>query len=249
MAEQITEQRFAALVQPLRAKLTAFAYRMVAHREDAEEMVQDSLLRAHRSMASFRGEAAFETWLFSILTRRCLDHLRGRRRWRWDAQDAARRDPEGPHDAVLATLQTSRFEAREHIAFCFSCVARSLSPEEAAALFLREVFGYSNDEAAKICEVSEPVLRHRLSAGRAAMQDAFDGLCGLVSKQGVCYQCAGLRDHTPDPQRGDPPPDFSGEREQAFRRRLAVVSDADLLAGHSASLHALMFEIIGAREA
>jgi RNA polymerase sigma-70 factor, ECF subfamily len=245
---RVTERDFASRVETLRPKLVAFAYRMVAHRQDAEELVQDALLKAHRALPTFRGEARLETWLFSILTRGCLDHLRARRRWRWDAQEVARLDPGGAHGRVHDALSVGRFEAREHIAYCFSCVTRSLSPEEAAALLLREVFGYSNDEASRICDVSEPVLRHRLSAARAAMKDAFDDLCGLVSKHGVCHQCAGLRGAAPPDKRGPAPPDLSGERDASFRRRLSIVRDADLERGASAALHELLFGLLTAQE-
>ncbi len=242
---------FDALVRPLLPRLEAFAYRMLAHPDDAAEAVQDALLKAHQGLRKFRGESRFGTWMFSILTRVCIDHLRVRQRWRWDAQEHARLDPEAPHTEVVEHLRApdAGFEAREHIAFCFSCVSRSLSPEESAALLLREVFGYRNKEAARICGVSESVLRHRLSAGRAAMQDTFDGLCGLVSKAGVCYQCEGLRDHAPAARRGESPPDLSGEREASYRRRLAIVRDADLEGGRAAALHRLMFRAVAQTEA
>ncbi|MCA9688503.1 MAG: RNA polymerase sigma factor [Nannocystaceae bacterium] len=245
------EGAFDALVRPLLPRLEAFAYRMLAHPEDAAEAVQDALLRAHQGLAQFRGEARFTTWLFSILTRVCIDQLRARRRWRWDAQHHARVDPHAPHHDVLERLQAQDggFEAREHIAFCFSCVSRSLPPEEAAALLLREVFGYSNREAARICGVSESVLRHRLSAGRLSLQDAFAGLCGLVRKEGVCYQCEGLRDQAPAARQGSPLPDLGGDGDSSLRRRLAIVRDADLEGGRAAALHRLMFRAVADTEA
>lgn len=237
---------FEKLVRPLIPRLQSFAYRMVANADDAAELVQDALFKAHQKLGTFRGEAEFSTWLFSILTRLCLDQLRSRRRWRWDAQHHARVSPDAPHDEVVAELNRpeARFEAREHIAFCFSCVARSLSPEEAAALLLREVFQFTTDEAAHICGVSESVLRHRLSAARQAMKDAYEGLCGLVSKGGVCHQCAGLRNTAPEAQRGEPLPDLSGTSDDSYRRRLPLVRDADLMHGRSAALHRVMFRAV-----
>jgi RNA polymerase sigma-70 factor (ECF subfamily) len=237
---------FDALVRPLLPRLRSFALRMVAHPDDAEELVQDALLKAHQAQASFQGRSSVSTWVFSILTRCCLDHLRKRRRWRWDAQHHTRVDPEAPHGEVLAALAEpgAVYDAREHIAFCFSCVARSLSAEEAAALLLREVFAFSNREAAQICGVSESVLRHRLSAGRHAMQDAYEGLCGLVAKTGVCHQCAGLRDNAPQDNRGPEVPVLPAERDARWRVRLRVVRDADLLEGSAAALHRLMFRAV-----
>ncbi|MCA9706971.1 MAG: RNA polymerase sigma factor, partial [Myxococcales bacterium] len=245
------EGAFGALVRPLLPRLEAFALRMLAHPDDAAEAVQDALLKAHQGLAGFRGEARFETWLLSILTRVCIDALRARQRWRWDAQAHARTDPQAPHHAVLEQLRApdAGFEAREHIAFCLCCVSRSLPPEEAAAVLLREVFGLRNKEAARACGVSESVLRHRLSAGRTAMKDAFEGLCGLVSKAGVCYQCEGLRDRTPAERQGEALPDLSGDREASLRRRLAIVRDADLEHGRAAALHRLMFRAVADTEA
>jgi RNA polymerase sigma-70 factor (ECF subfamily) len=215
------------------------------------EAVQEALLRAHQGLPRFRSDAKLGTWLFSIVTRVCIDELRAQERWRWDAQAHARADPHAPHDAVIEQLRApdAGFEAREHIAFCFACVSRSLPPEEAAAVLLREMFGFRNREAAEICGVSESVLRHRLSAGRAAMQDAFEGLCGLVRKEGVCYQCHGLRERTPAERRGEPLPDLAGEREAAFRHRLVVIQGADLEHGRAAELHRLMFRVVADTEA
>lgn len=237
---------FETLVRPLLPRLRSFALRLVAHPDDAEELVQDALLKAHRGLSGFSGRSSLSTWIFSILTRCCLDHLRARRRWRWDAQHHTRVDDDAPHDAVLDTLARpgAVYDAREHLAFCFSCVGCSLSPEEAAALLLREVFEFSNKDAASICGVSESVLRHRLSAARQAMQDAFDGLCGLVAKTGVCHQCKGLRDSAPVENQGPPLPSLPEERDGRWRVRLKVVREADLLEGTSAELHRLMFRAV-----
>ena len=241
---------FDLLVRPLLPRLNAFATRMVSHPDDAAELVQDSLLKAHQSLAGFREDASFSTWMFAILTRRCLDHLRKRRRWRWDAQVQTRADPDAPHAKILGMLRApeAQFDAREHIAFCFSCVSRSLPPEEAAAIFLREVYGYGNREAAKICGISESVLRHRLSAGRRAMQDAYEDLCGLINKNGVCHQCAGLRDQVAPERRGAPIPPIPRDPDEGYRVRLRVVEDARIADGELGELHRIMARAIEASE-
>ena len=245
-----SEGAFSALVRPLLPRLGAFATRMVTNPDDGAELVQDALLKAHQNLAGFRGGSSFSTWVFSILTRCCLDHLRKRRRWRWDAQAQARDDDEAPHARVRELLAEpgAQFDAREHIAFCFSCVSRSLPPEEASAIFLRDVYAYTNREAAKISAISESVLRHRLAAGRRAMQDAFDDLCGLVNKNGVCHQCSGLREATPAAQRGEPVPELPTEAEESYRVRLPIVHDAQLNGGHLDTLHRVMGRAIEAVE-
>lgn len=227
---------------------------MLGNPDDAQEAVQESLLRASNGLDGFRQDAQFGTWLYSITTRQCLNMLRTRKRWRWDAQrdlpsvaqHAVHRDPQSPtFDPGFV------FDAHQHIAFCFTCVGRSLEPEQQIALVLRDVLGLSNAEAAAHAGVSQSVLRHRLSDARKHMQRSFDGLCAIVAKQGVCYQCSGLRDTFPVEQRGPSVPKLGAEGEdveQRYRHRLNVVSEADLTGGSTARLHELLFRVIDANE-
>jgi len=94
------------------------------------------------------------------------------------------------------------FEVREHIAYCFACVGRSLPADEQAALVLSDVVEMSARDAARVLGTSESVYRHRLSAARQLMTEKYEGLCALVSKTGICHQCKGLRQIAPFP-RGD----------------------------------------------
>lgn len=214
-------EAFDALVAPERPRMIAIVRRMVGHPEDTEEVVQDSLLRAYEKIGTFRGESAFGTWLVSIATRAAIDHLRARKRWSWDASTVAH----------LASPE-HRFDAIEHIAFCFTCVARSLEPESEAALILTDVFEYSGREAARILGVTESVYRHRLADARKTMTARFEGLCGLVAKTGVCYQCEGLRDHARPEARGRPIPVVKD-----YASRLPIVREGDVVGGASQRFH------------
>ncbi len=234
LAQHGDRAAFDELMTPLLAGLRQLLRRMVGDPHDADDLLQDVLIRAHTRLGTFRGEAKLTTWLYTIATRLAIDHL-GSRRLRADAQlrlrDHVHADPR--HSAELERMlgsETARFDAREHIAFCFSCVARSLSPEEQAALVLRDVLELSNDEAARALELSTSVLRHRLSAARTTMQERYDDLCRLVSKTGVCYQCEGLRASFPVAGRGPEVPvlrQADDDPEHAYRRRLTVVRSTD----------------------
>ena len=114
------------------------------------------------------------------------------------------------------------YEVREHISYCFTCVGRSLPPDELAALVLRDVIDMSARDASTALNVSDSVLRHRLAAARKSMQDRYDGLCSLVSKTGVCYQCKGLQMIAPEDRKGGPVPDLDD-----FEARCAVVRGSD----------------------
>jgi RNA polymerase sigma-70 factor (ECF subfamily) len=146
------------------------------------------------------------------------------------------------------------FEIREHIAFCFSCIARTLPPEEQAALMLKEVLGFTGEEAAAILGVSEPVFRHRLSAARAQMIGDYDGLCALINKSGLCYQCSALRQIAAEGHRGadlvqiEVAPGVAMSAESLFDARLEIVSGADLATGRTRVVHDLFYSSLAQRE-
>lgn len=231
-----TGASFSSLVAPLLPGLHAFIYRMVAHPEDAKDIVQDTLLSAHQNIASYRGEATFRTWLFSIATRKSLDHLRARKRWPANAQSLGAKAHLQSSDLMaeigaVASRPGFRYEYREHIAYCFSCIGRSLPPIEAAAVFLRDVFEFSNEEAAIVVGLSVSTFRHRLASGRAQMIETFDNRCALVKKEGVCWQCKALQTHLPPERRGPEVQTLrqadTDDREDLFRRRLAIVREVE----------------------
>lgn len=189
-------------------RLRALASRLVGHPADAEDVVQEAMLRAARSVSEFRGDARLETWLFTITTRAALDHLRENKRFRTQVMiDACSERGAEAVGGIFADASVA-FDVHEHVAFCFGCVGRSLEPEVAAALVLREVFGLANDECARIAGTSEPVHRHRLREARASMEREFEGLCALVRKDGPCHQCSTLRSAAPPERRGPALPIF-----------------------------------------
>ncbi len=253
------ETAFAELTEPWRRPLFAYIYRMVTHRQDAEDLLQEVFVRVLERLPQFRREARFKSWLFGIATHLCLDHLRAKKRWRVEAQlegeKAAHADP-AALEQVVATLAHPDlvFETREHITACFACVARTLEPEEQAALMLREVLGFTAEEAARILRLSEPVFRHRLSAARATMTAHYEGLCALINKAGVCWQCKGLREFTPQANRGADlaqitvAPGKALTPENLFEARLEIVRDAPLETGRTRRLHDLFFETLTRQE-
>lgn len=240
---------FAELVEPHLSPLRSFVVRMVGQPDDAADLVQEAQLRAFTRIDTYRRESSFRTWLFSIAANLCLDHLRARKRWRPEAQIHAQQDCESSDEKMQELVGAIRdpafaYDVREHIAFCFTCVARSLPPEQQAALVLREVFQLSNREAADALGLSESVLRHHLSAARSEMERHFDGLCVLVNKQGVCYQCKGLRDLAPESRQGPEVPALPRDLDP----RLDAVRRADLASGASRRLHELLYRRIAGYE-
>jgi RNA polymerase sigma-70 factor (ECF subfamily) len=258
-AQQGDRAAFGSLVEPWRKPLFGYIYRMVALRQDAEDLQQDVFVRVLENIREYRGDARFKSWLFGIATHACLDHLRQRKRWRVEAQRIGEQETT-EHPEQLAGLRELMsepgfvYEIREHIAFCFSCIARSLSPEEQAAVMLKEVLEFTAEEAAAILRVSEPVFRHRLSDARTKMTSAFDGLCALINKTGVCYQCAGLREIAGEKNRGanlvqiEVAPGVAVNPESLFEARAAIVRNSDLEYGTTRAMHDMFFQNLAWRE-
>ncbi|WP_299730659.1 RNA polymerase sigma factor [uncultured Tateyamaria sp.] len=226
-------------------KLRRIATRMIGHPEDAEDVLQDALLKAWNGIGGFGGRAAFSTWVASIVANAATDHLRTQKRWRTEAQVAYANLCAGSEElsgevVAAASSPEYAYEVREHIAYCFACVGRSLPVDEQAALVMRDVMDLSAREASTVLGISDSVLRHRLAAARTAMQDKFDGLCALVSKRGICHQCAGLKMLAPPEKRGGPFPDVADMAD-----RMAVVRNAE--PGSMAGLHTVFWR--GTKEA
>ena len=237
---------FEALFAPHVDMLRGLLRRMVGPDSEVDDLVQQSLLKAFESIASFRGESKASTWLCAIGTRLAIDHLRARKRWRARAQTIFAAHCLTDADAgvaVGAALSRPDFEydVREHIGYCFTCVGRTLEPDEQAALILRDVLGSTNDEAAEALRVTRSVLRHKLSDARRKMNVVYDDLCALVNKQGACWQCAGLREVAPEGKRGPEVPD-----SLTWDERLEVVR------GHPSertkALHDVFFELTSEQE-
>ncbi len=246
---------FDSLIAPHLPRLRSFLLRLVNDPQDAEDLVQETTLQAYGKLSQFRGESSFGTWLFSIGSRLGLTHLRSRKRWavttQLDMHERCHQDEGFVRDLGGEIGRPDfHYEVSEHVAYCFSCVARALDPEESAAVILTEVFEVPNAEAARILGLSESTLRHRLTSGRRVMVEAFEGLCALVNKRGACNQCSTLRDVCPPDRRGPEVPELAtakdgeGGQDARFVRRLAVVRSANVVDGPTASLHAVMLRFI-----
>ena len=244
----ISPDEFESLFAPHRDAVRAYVHRMIGHPGEAEDLIQDVSLKAFEKRGSLRSTASFRSWLFRIAATTCLDFLRKQARWRPFSQSHVEHECAQSEVLRQEVVDTTRdpefaFDVYEHMAFCFTCVGRSLPPEQQAAIILREVVGFNNREAAQILGLSEPQLRHRLASGRQAMQDTYEGLCALVGKQGICHQCAGFRNATARARRGPSLPVLQ-DAPDPWAERIRAVRHKEFVGGVSQSLHDLIFERI-----
>jgi RNA polymerase sigma-70 factor (ECF subfamily) len=171
------ESAFAALSERHRRELHVHCYRMLASFEEAEDAVQETLLRAWRSRDRFDGSSLFRAWLYRIATNVCLDMLRQHSRrpatsntplevpWLQPYPDAMldQAAPSGEQPEAVAV-------ERETIELAFLVAMQVLPPRQRAALILRDVLGWRSSETASLLETSVPAANSALQRARATMQ-------------------------------------------------------------------------------
>lgn len=178
--------------------LHAFLLRIVGHKEDADDLLQDTYIKAASHIQSFLGRSSLKTWVFTIASNLARDHFRARKRWSEEAQENARRDAYANPEKVEVMAKLSeeseygRFEVREHIDFCFTCMAKTLPIENQLAVILKDIYEFKVSEIMEILSLTEGKVKHAIADGRSLLMDIFDRKCALVSKKGACHQCSEL---------------------------------------------------------
>jgi RNA polymerase sigma-70 factor (ECF subfamily) len=184
--------------ETFQGELKSFILRMTASVQDAEDIVQDTYIKAHAKMDTFRGEASLKTWIFSIASNLARDLLRSKKRWPETVTDICREEALGNRQFFQEAMQIremspqGKFEIKEHIAFCFTCVSKSLPLEQHLALLLKEVYGFKVTEITLILNQTEAMVKYYLHVSRSRMIEVFDNRCSLINKAGICYQCTEL---------------------------------------------------------
>jgi RNA polymerase sigma-70 factor (TIGR02960 family) len=181
------EEAFRELTEPHRRELQVHCYRILGSLQDAEDVVQETLLAAWRGLDGFEGRASVRSWLYRIATNRCLDALRTRsRRPRevramTEAPEPTRRSEpiwlEPYPDLLFEDLPdhsagpVARYEARESIELAFIVALQHLPPSQRAALVLRDVLGFRRAEVAEMLDTSEASVKGALQRARAALEE------------------------------------------------------------------------------
>jgi RNA polymerase sigma-70 factor (TIGR02960 family) len=180
------EDAFRELTGAYRRELQQHIYRIVGSAQDAEDLVQETLLAAWRGLERFEGRASVRAWLYRIATNRALDALRASRRRPGDRQrmtdvpePTRRAEPiwlEPYPDVLLDGVPDDapgpdvRYEAKEAIALAFVAGLQHLPPQQRAVLVLRDVLGFRAGEVAEMLETSEPAVNSLLRRSRTAFE-------------------------------------------------------------------------------
>jgi RNA polymerase sigma-70 factor (ECF subfamily) len=181
---------FARLTDPFRAELLAHCYRMLGSVHDAEDQVQETLLRAWRSFDQFEGRASLRTWLYRIATNACLRAIETRGRRPLPSGLGAPGDhPEGPLAAATpevpwlqpipdALLRPESADpaavaaSRTNVRLAFIAALQYLPPRQRAVLILRDVLGWRAAEVAELLGTTTTAANSALQRARTQLQQA-----------------------------------------------------------------------------
>ena len=188
--QQVDESAFAELVEQFRAELQLHCYRIVGSVQDAEDMVQETLLAAWRGHERFEGRSSLRTWLYRIATNRSLNALRDRGRRPRSLQAPPEGAPAPPPptrfgasvwlepypDVLLAGVADgsqqpdARYETREAIGLAFVAGLQRLPPRQRAVLVLRDVLAFRAGEVAEMLGITEVSVNRALQRARKTLE-------------------------------------------------------------------------------
>jgi len=173
-----------ALVRAVQDRIYRLALRMLGDPAEAQDAVQDILMRMLRHLDGFRGEAAFTTWIYRIAANQLLTHRRKRAirtAATLDAMgtflDTGLRAPAAAVDPVLV---------EESKLICTQAMLQCLDPDQRLAYILGEIVEVSSDEGAAIVEATPETFRKRLERARERIAAFTSGRCGLVDDRHPC---------------------------------------------------------------
>ena len=182
------QEAFAQLIDPYRKQILVHCYRILGSFEDAEDMLQETLVRVWKHLDSFEGRSSLRTWLYKVATNACLDALDSRRVRGLSKELYPRGDPTKelppPSKEVIwvepfpdeyidgqpSIYPEARYEVRESITLAFVAALQKLPGRQRAALLLCDVLGWNAKEAAEILDTTTAAINSALQRARETMK-------------------------------------------------------------------------------
>ncbi len=181
-------ESFEILIQAVRQKAYQIALSYLKNQEDAEDALQDSLLKIYRGLSRFQETSRFSTWVYRVVVNTCLDHIKKNKRQKDRILSFSGEDrEENPFDAV-SMLRDESAEPERHMLqkektqIILACLER-IAPSLREVVVLRDVQGFSYGEIAQILDISEGTVKSRLSRARQAVKEMFFQIMGEKGEQ------------------------------------------------------------------
>jgi len=162
-----------------RDALVAFIRRMVGEDHVAEDLAQETLLRADRTRASFHGRSSLRTWLFAIAVNMCRDFFRAR------ARNAQRTVEVAEADRLPADVDIEYALAQEEMSACISGYVLQLPKRQREIVALHDIGELDHAEVSRLLGISEANARVLLHRGRAALRELLEQNCVLAFDDSV----------------------------------------------------------------
>jgi RNA polymerase sigma-70 factor (ECF subfamily) len=196
---------FSAHIEPYRRELQLHCYRLMGSLEDAEDLVQETMLRAWRRRDTFRGRATLRTWLYTIATNACLDVLKARRPRTLPAAAAPPSDPLtpiAPPPAEAIWLEPcpdlwlveapdrpeAHYSRHESVSLAFLAAIQLLPPHQRAILLLCDVLDWRAREVARLLSTSVSAVNSALHRARATLETRDELSAGAAGADATGYR-------------------------------------------------------------
>lgn len=189
---------FQTLFAEFQNHLKSYLYRLLANRNDAEDITHDTFIKGFDKLSTFKGESSLKTWIFQIATHLAYNYLQRQKRWTPNVSEKAKKlvlENTSLRSEIVKVHETAtdaKYDMKEHIDTCFTCISKNLPIENQVAIILKDVYDFSVSEICLILDKTEGVIKYLLQDGRKTMIDIFDNRCALINKNGVCHQCSEL---------------------------------------------------------
>lgn len=173
---------FNSLMQMHERRMYAVAVRMCGNPEDAQDCLQEAMLRIYRSIAGFKAQSSFSTWVYRITMNACLDELRKRKNRPSTSLDGLVDEGWSPPDNAESP---EKYAVRSEVRNSLHRLIGELPEDMRAAIVLRDIQGYSYDEIARMLDANVGTIKSRISRGRERLREKIAASPELFDRASV----------------------------------------------------------------
>ena len=169
---------FNRLMEMHEKRMYAVSLRMCGNREDAQDCLQEAMLRVYRAIGSFKGQSSFGTWVYRITMNTCLDELRRKKNKQSASLDNMLDQGWSPTDESASPEKKA---IQSEMRRCISKSIQELPEDMRSAIIMRDIHGYSYDEIADTLNVNVGTIKSRISRGREKLREKLSNFSELFT--------------------------------------------------------------------